>query len=105
PGNTIFTEKTTPMFTTSKHDDAHDVILNRELIHVVETALSRIHFEYRMIFSLRELSGLSTAETAESLGLTETNVKVRLNRAKHMLREKIETMYSPAEIYEFNLIY
>jgi len=48
---------------------------------------------------------MSTAETAESLDISEDNVKVRLNRARHMLREKLETMYSPKDIFEFNLIY
>jgi RNA polymerase sigma-70 factor (ECF subfamily) len=48
---------------------------------------------------------LSTAETAAILNITTSNVKVRLNRAKTMLRKEIEKMYSPAEIYEFNLVY
>jgi len=39
------------------------------------------------------------------LDISETNVKVRLNRAKHMLREKVEKMYTPEDIFEFNLIY
>ena len=58
-----------------------------------------------MVFSLRELNGMSTADTAEALAISETNVKVRLNRAKHMLRDKVEKMYTPADIFEFNLIY
>jgi RNA polymerase sigma-70 factor (ECF subfamily) len=58
-----------------------------------------------MVFSLRELNGMSTAETAETLDISETNVKVRLNRAKQMLREKVEKMYTPEDIFEFNLIY
>ena len=48
---------------------------------------------------------MNTAQTAEALDISETNVKVRLNRAKHMLREKLETMYSPEDIFAFNLIY
>jgi len=48
---------------------------------------------------------MSTAETAESLNISETNVKVILNRARHMLREQLETIYSPTDIFEFNLIY
>jgi RNA polymerase sigma-70 factor (ECF subfamily) len=66
---------------------------------------SSIPLEYRIVFSLRELNGMSTAETAEALEISETNVKVRLNRAKHMLREKVERMYTPEDIFEFNLIY
>ena len=48
---------------------------------------------------------MSTSETAETPNISETNVKVSLSRAKHMLREKVERMYTPDEIFEFNLIY
>ena len=48
---------------------------------------------------------MSTAETAEVMDISEANVKVRLNRAKHLLREKVWEMYSPEDIFEFNLIY
>ena len=82
-----------------------DLYLNNELSKVIVGALISIPLEYRMVFSLRELNGMSTAETAETLDISETNVKVRLNRAKQMLREKVEKMYTPEDIFEFNLIY
>jgi len=78
--------------------------LNNELSNIIGSALISIPFEYRMVFSLRELNGMSTSETAEALDISETNVKVRLNRAKRMLREKVEKMYTPEDIFEFNLI-
>jgi RNA polymerase sigma-70 factor (ECF subfamily) len=58
-----------------------------------------------MVFSLRELNGMNVAETADALSISEVNVKVRLNRAKSMLRKEIEKIYSPEDIFEFNLIY
>ncbi len=57
------------------------------------------------MFSLRELNGLSIIETADILSITEANVKVRFNRAKKMLRKTIVKMYSPEDVFEFNLIY
>ena len=54
---------------------------------------------------LREVEGFSTAETAELLQISETNVKVRLNRAKALLQKQVEQVYSRSEIYAFNLIY
>ena len=79
--------------------------MNRELNHVIEKSLSKVPVEYRMVFSLREISGLNVAETAEALNITESNVKVRLNRAKNMLRKEIELIYNAEDIFEFNLIY
>ena len=96
-------EKNTPMFTNQSGGEKS--IINKELGHVLENALNQIPEDYRVVFALRELNGLSTAETAEVANISETNVKVRLNRAKTMLRSEIEKMYSPEDIYEFNLIY
>jgi RNA polymerase sigma-70 factor (ECF subfamily) len=81
------------------------IAMNKELGRVIENAVHKIPEDYRIIFTLRELNGLSVAETAEALDITESNVKVRLSRAKGMLQKEIKKMYSPGEIFEFNLIY
>jgi RNA polymerase sigma-70 factor, ECF subfamily len=41
---------------------------------------------YRAVTVLRDVEEMSTAETAEVLSITETNVKVRLHRAHELLR-------------------
>lgn len=80
-------------------------ILNKELSNVLERAISKLPPDYRMVFALRELSGLSVAETATALAISEVNVKVRLYRARTMLRKQLEQFYSPEDIFEFKLIY
>lgn len=97
-------EHATPAFSGSHHN-TDEIIHNRELGNIIENALEKIPFDYRMTFSLREVTGLSISETAELLNISKENVKVRLNRAKTMLRKEIEKNYSPAELFEFNLIY
>ena len=97
-------ENAIPMFTNSQND-THKLVQNRELGHVIEEAISQIPEDYRMVFSLREINGLNVAETATLLNISEANVKVRLNRAKTILRNKIELTYSNVELYEFNLQY
>jgi len=96
-------EKSNIMFSHST--DNEKIAMNKELGHVLENAIHEIPEDYRIVFTLRELNGLSVAETAEVLDITESNVKVRLNRAKGMLQKEIKKMYSPQEIFEFNLIY
>lgn len=81
------------------------ITMNKELGHVLENAIHSIPEDYRIVFTLRELNGLNVAETSEALNISESNVKVRLNRAKTMLQKEIKKMYSPQEIFEFNLIY
>jgi RNA polymerase sigma-70 factor (ECF subfamily) len=97
-------EHSTPLF-TDKNNDTDKIIQNRELGNIIEKALVQIPLDYRMVFSLREINGLNVSETAEMLNISETNVKVRLNRAKTMLRSEIENSYSVNELFEFNLIY
>jgi len=98
-------ENSFPLF-TENNADLNTVIMNKELRQFVEAVLLKIPKEYRLVFSLRQLNELSTAETAELLKISETNVKVRLNRAKAiMLRNAIKKMYQPEDIFEFNLVY
>jgi RNA polymerase sigma factor (sigma-70 family) len=96
-------ENAVPMF--AGQQDSHKTILNREMINVIEDALKNVPEDYRFVFSLREITGLSVRETAEALDISESNVKVRLNRAKSMLRKEIEKTYSPEDVFEFNLVY
>ena len=93
-----------PMF-ISGNNDTEKTIQNRELGHIIEKALVNIPFDYRMVFSLREINGLNVSDTADLLEISESNVKVRLNRAKSMLRKEIESNYAAGELFEFNLIY
>ena len=85
--------------------DVRQEILNRELGLVLEKCIEKLPLEYRTIFVLRELEGLNIQETAQAANISETNVKVRLNRAKTMLRKQLENWYPQAAVYEFNLVY
>lgn len=97
-------ENSVPMFANSNNDTSM-VVHNRELRNAIEQALLNIPEDYRMVFSLREMNGLNVAETSEMLNISEANVKVRLNRAKTMLRTELEKNYSAADLFEFSLIY
>jgi RNA polymerase sigma-70 factor (ECF subfamily) len=97
--------KSESMLKNESNIDTNKTIMNRELSSVIENALQKIPVDYRMVFSLRELNGLNVAETAGALDISEANVKVRLNRAKTMLRKEIEKSYSREDIFEFNLVY
>ena len=97
--------KSSPMFSNNNNSDTEKKVTNREMNSAIENAIKQIPLDYSIVFSLRELNGMSVIETATALSITETNVKVRLSRAKAMLRKEVEKMYSPEEIFQFNLIY
>ena len=79
--------------------------IQHELSKVLEKAIEKLPEHYRMVFLLRQTEGFSVNDTASILNLTPINVKVRLNRAKALLREYIEAWYPKADIYEFHLQY
>ncbi len=71
-----------------------EVALSGELRSTLDRAVASLSPNLRAVFVLRDIEGLSTAETAETLGLTEANVKVRLHRARLMLREKLSDYFA-----------
>jgi len=71
-------------------DDAPERrLLQAELIGKMDEALANLSEALRVVFVLRDIDGLSTAETAEVLDLSETAVKSRLHRARLALREQL----------------
>jgi RNA polymerase sigma factor (sigma-70 family) len=78
-------------------------VMNEELKIILERSIEQLPDKYRTVFVMRELENMSIAETMGCLGLTESNVKVRLNRAKEMLRESLSEYYRYNDIYSFHL--
>lgn len=61
----------------------------RELRSVLERAVDTLPLAYRTVFMLREVEEMSTEETAAALQLTGSAVKVRLHRARALLRKEL----------------
>ncbi len=61
----------------------------RDTRRLLDEALEKLPEKHRLVFLLRDVQGFSVKETAEELGLTEANVKVRLLRARLQLREEL----------------
>ena len=79
--------------------------VNKELGGILEKAIVNLPEKYKIVFTLRELNSLSILETSEALGISYGNVKIRLNRAKSLLRNDLKKIYTIQEIFELNLIY
>jgi RNA polymerase sigma-70 factor (ECF subfamily) len=63
-----------------------DAVLTRELGEVLERAILALPDSLRAAFVLRDVEGLSTKEAAAALGVAESALKVRLHRARKVLR-------------------
>lgn len=82
-----------PEFIAQWRETPDEIAQRREVRELLDGALDELDAKYRLVFLLRDVEGLSTAETAEALGITEANVKVRLLRARLMLREKLTRIF------------
>ena len=78
-----------PQFIAQWRDDPGQIAERHEARREIDLALDRLHEKYRLVFLLRDVEGLSTEETAEALGITVANAKVRLLRARLALREHL----------------
>jgi RNA polymerase sigma-70 factor (ECF subfamily) len=66
--------------------DPEETTSDAELATLLEQSLLGLPEQYRTVLMLRDVEELSTSETAAALGLSEENVKVRLHRARALLR-------------------
>jgi len=82
-----------PQLVSDWRDDPHHLLQQKETMQIIEQALNELPEKYRTVFWLRDVEQLSTRETAELLGISEANVKVRLLRARLMLREKLTQQF------------
>ncbi|MBZ0207867.1 MAG: RNA polymerase sigma factor [Flavobacteriales bacterium] len=68
---------------------------------VLEQAIDKLPEGYRAVYMLREVEGMNVAEVAQCLSISEANVKVRLHRAKSMLKEAIWGQHAKVAAFEF----
>jgi RNA polymerase sigma-70 factor (ECF subfamily) len=78
-----------PEFIADWRENPEELLMRAETRQLIEQALNELPEKYRLVFLLRDVEGLSVKETAEALGISEANVKVRLLRARLQLREKL----------------
>lgn len=68
---------------------AEDPVLQQEARVVIEAAVDKLEEIYRTVFTLRDIQGFSTEETAGILDLSIAAVKTRLHRARLFLRSEL----------------
>jgi RNA polymerase sigma-70 factor, ECF subfamily len=77
----------TPEFIADWKESPDRLVPRRETQRLLDEALEKLDEKHRLVFLLRDVEGLSVRETAEELGISEANTKVRLLRARLQLRE------------------
>lgn len=68
--------------------------MSGETRELLDQSINKLPENLRIVFILRDIEGLSIRETAETLNISETNVKTRLLRARLKLREELSTYFA-----------
>ena len=78
--------------------DPENIAIQNETRSQIELAIDSLPEKYRTVFMLREVEGISNEEIASCLDISGVNVKVRLHRAKSLLKE---TLSPGIRVFEF----
>lgn len=84
-----FDSEETPQVKARPEESPEMQYAQAEAREVLEQSILALPEQYRMVLMMRDVEEMSTAETAAALELSEENVKVRLHRARAMVRRDL----------------
>ncbi len=75
--------------------------MDKERKKILENAILKLPEKYKSVYILKEIEGMSIEKIAELMSLSQVNVKVRIHRAKTMMREFIGQDVNVNELFTF----
>lgn len=81
--------------------DPEQQIIQKETKLMLEKAISALPAKYRVVYMMREVEGMAMDEIRDCLELSIANVKVRLHRAKKMIKEELYVLSATSNAFEF----
>ena len=91
----LYTSSTTSIIDKSEDNlqrTPEEEIIDKQRLQLLRAAVSELPDRYRRVIELRYYEDLAYEEIAERLGLTLSNVKIQIMRAKQMLAELMKPM-------------
>ena len=76
-----------------------------ETRQILESMIDALPEKYRLVQVMRDVEEMSVAETAECLEISQENVKVRLHRARNLLRKRLYGLFGSkvSDMFRFHL--
>jgi RNA polymerase sigma factor (sigma-70 family) len=81
--------------------NAEKILMHQEAKRLLEKAIDDLPEKYRTVYMLKEVEGLSNEEVSVCLGITDSNVKVRVHRAKSLLKDLLYRISASPQVFEF----
>ena len=73
--------------------DAEEELDNTRLSRALESAIWKLPDEYRPVYVLRDINGISSTQVGKMLALSIPTVKSRLHRSRLILRRRLMPLY------------
>lgn len=89
----------------SAQRSANDASHLDEMKAILEKTVAELPLSYRTVYVLRDIQHLSTAEAARCLGVSLVSAKVKLHRARTMIRERLLADAAASELFAYNAKY
>jgi len=80
---------------SAPNDDPERTMAQRQILQLVEQATDNLPEDFRLVFVMRVIEGMSVEETAELLGIRPETVKTRLHRARHLVKDQLDKQIGP----------
>ncbi len=86
-----------------QEQDQEQKVMRKNLLDLIENAIDHLPEKYRLVFMMRAVENMSTIDTAECLDISNENVKVRLFRAKNLLKGYLQNATADLDLFGFYL--
>jgi RNA polymerase sigma-70 factor (ECF subfamily) len=83
------------------HLNPQKMFMTKERKEILENAIKQLPEKYKTVYILKEIEGMNIAEAAETLAISEVNVKVRLHRARTLLKDIISGISDLSNLFTF----
>ena len=83
-----------PALKSPEHTYVDSLSIRNEMLEALETAIRKLPDDYRPVFILRDVDGLTSREVSKILDLTVPAVKSRLHRSRLMLRRRLNRFFT-----------
>jgi RNA polymerase sigma-70 factor (ECF subfamily) len=78
-----------------------EAAIQNDYKQLLEEVIDTLPPKYRSVYIMREIEDMDTKETANCLNISESNVKVRLHRCKHLIQDALNLKLNETEIFDF----
>ena len=75
--------------------------INRSKTQLLEIAIDGLPARYKIVYILHEVEEMGMSEITDSLGISEGCAKVRLHKARLLLKERLYELSATPDIFHF----